>query len=108
MNPTLLACDTLSDRRDIWFALHKLPPALRVCFLKRACEMVPRAINGQLPAPMIHSMKTTLDEAYRSDDADIRLSNEIYMDIIGLAANWNLDLVKTAAELERWVRQRGV
>lgn len=55
--------------------------------------------------PAIWKMATTLDRAYRSDEEDTRLTNEIYMDVLSLYSQYHLDPLKTAMELEGLVRR---
>ena len=104
MKPAYLTLDTLSDRREIHALLHRLPPQRRVAFLKWACTQVPRNNENRLPEPAVWKMAATVDMAGRCDRADLALSNEIYADLLSLAAQFQLDLVTVATSLERLVK----
>jgi len=99
----ILQLDTLDDRREMWHLLHRLPPRARVRFLAGQCAKVrardPRG-NGPVPGGSRH-----LAAAYREDGADYRLTNEVYADLLVLAAQWGLDLAAAAAELMAAVRR---
>lgn len=105
MKPQFLTLDTLSDRRDLHGMLHRLPPHARLDFLKSCCQNVPKTNKNRLPVPTVSAkLALNLDRAYRSDAEDIKVTNEIYMDIISLLNTWNLDAVATAVRLENLVR----
>lgn len=101
---SLLAIDTKDDRREIWHLLHRLSPRARVSYLAWCCSRS-RPVMGRLPVASSR-MAPTVDLAHRCDRADLRLTNEIYSDMLSLAANYALDLVVAACELERRVRGR--
>lgn len=99
----LLSLDTADDRREIWSALHRLPPADRVNFLRFACTMVPPGAV-RLPEPVVGHMKTTLGLAYRCDRADARLTNEVYCDLLSLLNDFHVSAAALTTELVMWVR----
>ncbi len=101
----LLVLDTLSDRRDIYLLLHRLPPRTRFQFLEWCCKQVPQGPGCHLPVPAIWKMATTLDRAYRSEAESERLSNEVYVDLLTLFNQYALDPLKTATALEGLVRR---
>ncbi len=101
----LLTLDTKEDRREVWHLLHRLPPKVRVRFLEWCCKQVPQGPGCHLPVPAIWKMATTLDRAYRSDEEDTRLTNEVFMDVVQLWSTYSLDPLKTAMALENLVRR---
>lgn len=101
-HPSLLSLDTLDDRRELHTLLCKLSPRARVSFLAWCCSQV----NGKLRPVASARMGETVDLAYRCGRADDRLTNEIYGDLLSLAANYRFDLGAAAVELERRVRGR--
>lgn len=104
MKPQLLIIDTLDDRRELHGLLHRLPPRDRIRFLQTCCARVPRG-SDRLPVPAVWSMRATVDQAYRDDRADLRLTNEIYADVLQLFNQYRLDAVATALLLTEWVRR---
>ena len=103
MNKSLLTLDTLDDRRELWHLLAKLPPRSRVSFLAWCCKRA-KPVLGRLPVAS-GRMAPTVEMAGRCDRHDLRLTNEIYSDLLYMAANHDLDLTAAAAELERRVRR---
>lgn len=106
MKSSLLVIDTLDDRREIWSLLHRLSPRDRVRFLARCCETV-ATVHGNGPKPSLFQMRDTVEQAYRCDRADDRLTNEIYGDLLALGTQWTLDLAAVAVELEQLVKRPG-
>jgi len=102
---SLLYLDTVDDRREIHSLLHRLPPADRVRFLRWACRACPARNDKKIPVPSTWSMQTTLEQAYRCDRGDLRLTNEIYADVMSLLNTWDLDAGVALAELVAWVKQ---
>jgi hypothetical protein len=102
--PLLLACETLDDRREIHRMLHRLPPVERVRFLDRVAKRI-RVPNSEGLGASWFRMNATIKEAYRCDRADLRLTNEVYADCVGLAVQWDVDLLAVAVELEQLVRR---
>lgn len=101
-SPTLLQLDTRDDRRELWSLLHRLSPKRRTAYLDWCCS---RVCGPNQTRPVVsHRMTETVVLAYRFGEYDERLSNEIYTDVLMLAASWNLDLAAAAVELERRVR----
>ena len=104
MKSQLLTLDTKDDRRELHGLLGKLPPRERLRFLEWCCGSAPK--GSKLPVPAVWKMRATAEEAMRCDRADLRLTNEIFCDLLSLFGQWQLDAVKTAVELERLVRAR--
>lgn len=103
VKPAFLTLDTLSDRRDIWHLLHRLPPHQRVAFLVECCRRVASA-NGNGPKPLPSMWSVMIPDAVRCDRGDVRLTNSCYTDIVALSSQYDLDLVRVAIDLERVVR----
>ncbi len=101
----LLILDTKEDRREVFHLLHRLPPRTRIAFLQWACKQVPQGPGCHLPVPAIWKMATTLDRAYRNDAEDVRLSSEVWLDLLSLYSTYGLDPLKTAMALESLVRR---
>lgn len=101
---TLLAVDTLDDRREIWHLLHRLPPRERVRFIGRCCNRL--GSKGRGVRPSVHRMRDRIDGSYRDDKADEGLTNMLYADLLFLGAQWDLDLPAAVVELESVVRRR--
>ena len=104
MKPAFLILDDFDSRREIHGLLHRLPPRIRIEFLAWACKQVPKNNANRLPEPAVWKMAATVDLAYRCETANLVLTNEIYSDVLQLAATFQLDLVATAKSLERLVR----
>lgn len=103
-SPTLLQLDTRDDRREIWHLLHRLSPKRRAAYLAWCCSRV--AGPGQTRPTVSHRMTETVVMSYRSGEHDLRLTNEVYTDVLALAAQWGLDLAAAAVELERRVKSQ--
>ena len=103
--PSILTLDTLDDRRELHSLLHRLSPRRRVSFLAWCCRQV-SGPNGTRPVASSR-VGPTLEAAYRCSVADERLTNEMYGDVLALAAQWDLDLAAAARELEARVRRPG-
>ncbi|VTT96582.1 unnamed protein product [Gemmataceae bacterium] len=101
-HPSLLTLDTLDDRRELHTLLARLSPRARVSFLAWCCGQV----TGRVRPVASARMGSTVGAAYRCGRADDRLTNEVYGDLLSLAANYGFDLAAAAAELERRVRGR--
>lgn len=101
-SPTLLQLDTRDDRRELWHLFHRLSPTRRVAYLAWCCGRV--CGPGQTRPTVSHRMTDTVVMAYRSGEYDLRLTNEVYTDVLVLAGQWGLDLAAAAVELERRVR----
>ncbi len=104
MTDQLAVLDTLSDRRDVWSLLHRLPPASRVAFLADVCQGI-RPVAGRVPAPTPNGFGRLLAEARRCDRADEMLTNAVYADLLQLFHTWNVDAVRTATRLEALARR---
>ncbi len=104
MKPQTLVLDTNDDRREIRNLLSRLPPPHRIRFLEWACSVVPQG-QRRLPVPVVTDMRITADQAYRCDHADARLTDEVYVDILQLFHQYELDAASTARELEAWVKR---
>jgi hypothetical protein len=105
MKPEYLTLDDVDSRRQLHGLIHRLPPRERVAFLKWACTQVPKDGKGHLPEPAVWKMRATLEQSHRCDRADLALTNEVYGDLLTLAVNFQLDLVKCALALEQLVRR---
>ena len=101
-NRSLFTLDTLDDRREIWALLHRLSPRARVSAVAWACSRV-RTPSGRQPV-VSSRLAPTVRAAHACDRADDRLTNELYGDLLALAANWDLDLGAVAVELQRRAR----
>ncbi|HYH66392.1 MAG TPA: hypothetical protein VD866_16990 [Urbifossiella sp.] len=101
--PSLLVMDTLSDRRDIWHLLNRLPPKGRVQFVGWCADRI-TTNAGMRPVPRYD--RELLDLAYRDNSADLRVTNAAYADLLNLSAQWGLDLAAASVELEQWVRRK--
>lgn len=104
--PQITLDDTLDSRRELHRLLSKLPPRDRIKFLEFCCASVPQNEKGHLPVPRVGKMRATVEMAYKCDRASDVLTNEIYCDLLVLATQYKLDLLKTAKALEQLVRQR--
>lgn len=102
--PSLLQIDTLDDRREIWHLLHRLRPDRRLAFLDWACSVVV-APGGVQPVPSRFRMAATIAAAWRDTDADERLTDMLYGDVLLLGSQWGIDLTSAALLLEQWVRR---
>ena len=103
MKSQLLVLDDLDSRRELHTLLAKLPPQDRIRFLRWCCSRCPTG-QGRAPVPMVGMMKTTVSQAEHDDEGDRRFTYEVYGDLLQLFANFKLDAVQTARELEQWVR----
>lgn len=84
---SLLQSSTLGDRKEIWGMLHRLPPLDRLRFL---CEYV--ATIDRHGKSMASARNMPIREAYRCDEADVRVTNAIYLDIILFASDCKANL----------------
>lgn len=103
MKPTILQVDDLDSRREIWHCLHRLSPKRRLAFVAWCCDRVTRPGHTR-PAVTPASADLVL-AAYRCDNADLRLSNECYTDILFMGSQYQLDLVAAAVFLEQCVKK---
>jgi hypothetical protein len=103
MHRSLLAVDTLDDRREIYHLLHRLSPRARVSFLAWCCTRVPASVKMRPVASP--RMAPAVELAYRCAAADERLTAEVYGDLLAMAVVYDLDLAAAALELERRVRR---
>lgn len=92
--------DTLDDRREIHTLLGKLSPRKRVAFLDWCCK---RAKGRCRPTPSWR-MAPRISEAMKDDDADERLTLELYYDFWVLVHQYEVDALEAAKELERRCR----
>jgi hypothetical protein len=103
MKPTYLSLDNVDSRRELFHLLHRLAPRTRYNYLVKCCHAVKDGLgNGLFPLP---SMRDMVRDAERCDRGDERLSNAIFIDLLQLAANRNLDLVKVALDLEQTAKR---
>lgn len=96
--------DTLDDRREVWYLLHRLAPRQRVQWLAAACRLalIPRSKTR----PRV-SAKTwaRADAAMRDDSLDEGLTTEIFFDFWTMAANYSLDTAKALEVLVGMARK---
>lgn len=95
-------CDTLMDRRDLWFLLHRLHPRKRLQFLDWCCRAASRP-HSPCPTP-VPEMLTYGNDALRCDRGDDRFTAMIYVDLVAISNQYGLDLGKTMIALERFVK----
>jgi hypothetical protein len=106
----LIVYDNLDDRREIWHLLHKLSPKFRFQFLDRCCQLVfqiklAQGVNiGEMRASELR-MRDTIKASRKCDQADNRLTSEIYWDILSLASPWSVDLGIICKDLEQIVKR---
>lgn len=101
MAPTLLAVDTLDDRRELHTLLHKLHPRKRVRFVEWCCAAVTRPRQS---APVVTTGEQMVREAERCERGDDRLTNDCLMMLYSLGSQWALDMPRAAKVLEAYVR----
>ncbi len=99
---SLIDIDTLDDRREIYRLLDSLLPESRLACLRHFCRKV-ESMGVRPQAAMGHAVAY----ARRSDEADSRLTREVYNDFALLITQYQLDPLRTAKELEEWVRRSG-
>ena len=58
-----------------------------------------------MPVPVVTKMLTTLEYAYRNDEANARLTNEVYADILQLFNSFGVDALRVAGEAVAWVKR---
>lgn len=98
---TLVAVDTLDDRRELITLLGKLHPERRVTFLEWACAECTRPGES---APVSVPVPQMIREALRCERGDDRLTNSVYLDLVALGVQWDLDMPRAALALEAYVR----
>lgn len=104
--PTVLTHDTHDDRRQAFTAvLRGFTPAARLDFLDWCCNFarltVPQAhMLRAAKADRVKMLPLTTAAERRDEVADLRHSNEIYMDITVLAHNWGVEWLPMVLELE--------
>lgn len=98
--PSLLQIDTLDDRREIWHLLHRLRPDRRLAFMDWACAQV-HAPGGTRPIVSRFRMAAVIAESWRCSQADERLTNLLYGDLLLLGSQWGIDLTAAAVKLEQ-------
>lgn len=103
MKPAYLCVNTLDDRREIHRLLEHLHPYKRLRFLNWCCAsaVVPNSATrpGILPA-----MRQRAELARIDGEMDRRLATEAYMDCIGLAAQYGMDLGEVVKTLEQFAK----
>ncbi len=98
-----LALNTLDDRRELDRLLARLPPRRRVAFLARCCGRA--AVPHSATRPGVrHDTWARVPSAERDDEADRRLTTEVYFDLWCLAMQYGLDLRQAALDLEAEVK----
>lgn len=98
MADPLLLYDTKDDRTEMGRLLSALAPADRVRFLSWAIAQLPK---GKLPPPVPYGYRELVEQAYRCDRADARLTRTVFCDILSLCAAFQLDPTAMVRELER-------
>lgn len=102
MTPTLLAVDTLDDRRELHTLLHKLHPRKRVRFVEWCCAVVARPHQS---SPVVMTGEQMVREAERCERGDDRLTNDCLMMLYSLGSQWSLNMPAAARSLEAYVRK---
>lgn len=102
--PSLLAVDTLDDRREIWHLLHRLAPWERVRFVDWCCRSVRSFGRGVRPS--VHRMLDRIQSSFKDDKSDHALTNMLYADVLFLGSQWGLDVPRAAVMLEQVVKCR--
>lgn len=87
----LLPIDNLDDRREIFYALSKMSVAERRAFLLWAAGVTNGRTRLRHNPPWVE-----VNVKFETDTVD-----EAYMDLMGMIANYDLDLPTVLAELER-------
>lgn len=101
-----LALDNVDDRRELHLALDRLRPVDRVRFLLWACREATLGTSRTNPG-VDPAMWKKARAAEQDASADRQLSVEIYFDLWTLATQYEFDLSRAAAMLERWARKDG-
>jgi hypothetical protein len=98
--------DTLDDRREAWYLLHRLSPRHRFRFLHWLCQ------HAYLPRSKLHPqaswfrMGPRIRKATQGDDRqDYALTQEIYSDILALCLQYQLSAKFAVQSLEQAVRR---
>ncbi len=104
MTGSTITIDTRDDRQQIYELIHRLPPKRRIEFLVWVCQQVPQNEKGHLPVPVVTGLQTTCEYAYRNEDANARLSREVYIDVLSLIVQFSVDDKIMACTLEKWVK----
>ena len=102
MKSSILAFDTLDDRRELFRLLGKLAPRERVRFVGWCCGQIGSPTR---PTPSLRNWPTVKAAERGEAGADDRLTTTLYTDVLVLSSQWGLDLTRAAVELERWVRR---
>jgi hypothetical protein len=99
--------DTLDDRRELRRALAALPPIQRVAFV-RHCVSLAKPIGNRHPKLVMDARTSEAVKAayHGDDDADDRLTNEMWGFLILLSAQWELSLSAVAKDLDAVARGR--
>lgn len=100
---SFLQLDNLDDRREITILLRKLHPRDRLRFLADCCKRVTLKKADTCPG-IRRDMFQRSKLAMRDDEADRRLTTEVYFDLWALASQYGLDLGQAADRLEGFVR----
>jgi hypothetical protein len=100
--------DTLDDRREIWFLLHRLPPRSRFRFLAFLCRHAYLPGSRCHPLPSWFRMAPRIRQAEQGDEQqDLALTNEVYTDILAMTMQYGLS-AKFAAESAEQAVKRGL
>lgn len=96
--------DNLDDRRELIILLGKLAPTKRVEFVNQAAASVQQ--HKSVRTIVSRKIKKLVKAANASDEADGRLTLELYFDLWMLAVQHGLDLSRCVFCLEQTVSCR--
>lgn len=106
MKSQLLQFDTRDDRREVCALLAKLSPAERIAWLRWCCKQATLGGKRGMHPKIQRKTLELADQARHSDDADQRLTLDLYFDLWALSAQWKFQVASAVTELERRVRQK--
>lgn len=106
MKSQLLQFDTRDDRREVCTLLAKLSPAERIAWLRWCCKQATLGGKRGMHPKIQRKTLELADQARRSDDADQRLTLDLYFDLWALSAQWKFEVATAVTELERRVRRK--
>jgi hypothetical protein len=103
--PRILYYDTKDDRRSIHQLLARLHPRRRIAFMRWCCSNALLA-HGQGAHPRVAQKTLDLASLAESDDsADVRLSMDLFMDLVMTSLHFRFDLDKALERLVGMVRR---
>jgi hypothetical protein len=96
--------DTLSDRRDIYRLLDRLPPEQRLAWMSWVCSQA--KMPHSMTQPRVQAKTRALARQARWDSsASAQLTLELYFDVWQLAVNFELDFEAALRQLEEMARR---